>query len=88
MPRTFVWHPKRGPKKTESLDALLGPVGSGKLRIEQVRSEIGHPWRMRLTLKAIGLRHHQDVVIKQDSPSLRGQIKRVRHLVKVTPVEE
>jgi ribosomal protein L30/L7E len=24
----------------------------------------------------------------QDSPSLRGQIKKVRHLVKVTPVEE
>jgi large subunit ribosomal protein L30 len=39
-------------------------------------------------LRSIGLRHHQDVVIRQDSPSLRGQIKRVRHLVKVTPVEE
>ena len=24
----------------------------------------------------------------QDSPSLRGQLKQVRHLVKVTPVEE
>ena len=33
------------------------------------------------TLEAIGLRHHQDVVVKQDSPSLRGQIKHVRHLV-------
>jgi large subunit ribosomal protein L30 len=43
---------------------------------------------MRKTLEAIGLRHHQDVVIKQDSASLRGQIKRVRHLVKVSPVEE
>ena len=40
------------------------------------------------TLEAIGLRHHQDEVIKQDSPSLRGQIKQVRHLVEVTPVEE
>jgi ribosomal protein L30 len=43
---------------------------------------------MRRTLMAIGLRHHQDVVVKADSPSLRGQLKQVRHLVKVTPVEE
>jgi ribosomal protein L30/L7E len=27
-------------------------------------------------------------VVKPDSPSLRGAIKRVRHLVKVTPVKE
>ena len=88
MPRTFVWHPKRGPKHTESLDKVLGPVGTGKVRIEQVRSGIGHHWRMRRTLAAIGLRHHQDVVVKQDSPSLRGQLKHVRHLIKVSPVEE
>ena len=39
-------------------------------------------------LRAIGLKHHQDVVVQQDSPSLRGQIKRVRHLLEVTPVTE
>jgi len=43
---------------------------------------------MRLTLKAIGLRHHQQTVEQQDSASLRGQLKHVRHLVSVTPVEE
>ena len=58
------------------------------MRIKQVRSGIGHSWRMRRTLEAIGLRHHQDEVIKQDSPALRGQIKQVRHLVEVAPVEE
>ncbi len=57
------------------------------MRIEQVRSGIGHSWVMKQTLEAIGLKHHQDVVVKTDSPSLRGQIKRVRHLVKVTPVK-
>ncbi len=88
MPRTFVWHPKRGPKQTESLETLLGPVGTKQIRIEQVRSGIGHSWRMRRTLEALGLKHHQDVVIKQDSASLRGQLKHVRHLVQVTPAEE
>ena len=58
------------------------------MRIEQVRSGIGHSWRMRRTLEALGLKHHQDVVIHQDSLSLRGQLKQVRHLIQVTPVEE
>ena len=83
MARTFVWHPSKGPAKTEK-----NTLTTGKVRIEQVRSEIGHPARMRRTLESIGLRHHQDVVTKQDSPALRGQIKQVRHLVQVTPVED
>ena len=84
MPRTFVWHRTRGPKKTEP----VGEATEGRVLIEQVRSGIGHPKRMRATLDALGLRHHQDAVVKQDSPSLRGMIKQVRHLVKVTPVKE
>jgi large subunit ribosomal protein L30 len=84
MPRTFVWHRTRGPKRTPKEE----PATSGKVRIEQVRSGIGKPATMRRTLEAIGLRHHQDVVVQQDSASLRGQIKKVRHLVKVSPVEE
>ena len=84
MPRTFVWHPSKGPKTTpKALPATLG-----QLQIKQVRSEIGHPETMRRTLRAIGLRHHQQVIVKQDSPSLRGQLKHVRHLVEVTAVEE
>lgn len=84
MPRTFVWHPSKGPKHTPKLEAPTG----GKVLITQVRSGIGHSWRMRRTLEAIGLKHHQDSVVQTDTPSLRGQIKHVRHLVQVTPVEE
>jgi len=81
MPRTFVWHRSRGPKKTEP-----NTLTTGKVLIKQVRSGLGQTARMRATLAAIGLRHHQAEVVKQDSPALRGQIMRVRHLVKVTPV--
>jgi len=83
MPRTFVWHPTRGPKTTGKNE-----LTTGKVKIRQVRSGIGHSEVMKLTLKAIGLRHHQAEVIKQDSPALRGQLKRVRHLVEVEPVED
>ena len=84
MPRTFVWHPTRGPKHTPKDE----PATLGRVRIKQVKSGIGQPAVMRRTLKAIGLRHHQAEIVVQDSPSLRGQIKAVRHLVQVTPVEE
>jgi len=84
MPRTFVWHPGKGPKNT----AKQSLPESGSIRIKQVRSGIGHSWRMRATLEAIGLKHHQDVVVKEITPGLKGQLKQVRHLVEVTPVEE
>jgi large subunit ribosomal protein L30 len=84
MPRTFVWHPSKGPATTPKLEA----PGTGKVKITQVRSSIGHSWRMRATLAALGLRNHQASVVQQDSASLRGQLKKVRHLVQVTPVEE
>ena len=82
MPRTFVWHPGKGPKTTPK-----NTLTSGKVRIKQVRSAIGHPHWTRRTLAAIGLKGHQQSVIQADTPSLRGQLKQVRHLVEVTPVE-
>jgi large subunit ribosomal protein L30 len=84
MPRTFVWHRTRGPKKTAKQEL----PASGNVRIKQVRSGIGHSWRMRRTLEAIGLKHHQDEIVKAVSPGLAGQLRQVRHLVEVTPVED
>jgi large subunit ribosomal protein L30 len=84
MPRTFVWHPGKGPKQTKALTLADGTM----VRVKQVRSEIGHSARMRATLDAIGIRHHQASVEKVLTPSLRGQLKQVRHLVEVTPVQE
>jgi len=63
-------------------------AAGGRLRVEQVRSGIGHPAAHRRTLRAIGLKHHQDVVVVVDSPSLRGMLNQVRHLIEVTPVGE
>ena len=83
MARTHVWWNTKGPRKTEKSE-----LTEGRVRIKQVRSGIGHSWRMRQTLEALGLRKHQAEVVLQDSPALRGQIKRVRHLVEVTPVED
>ena len=83
MPRTFVWHPSRGPKKAPTFKLPK----KGKVRIKQIRSGIGHPETHRLTLRAMGLKHHQDVVIQEMTPGLRGQINQVRHMIEVSAVE-
>jgi large subunit ribosomal protein L30 len=58
------------------------------LRVKQIRSGIGRAATLRRTLAALGLRHHQQVVVVRDTPSVRGMLVKVRHLVEVTPVEE
>lgn len=59
-----------------------------RLQVKQVRSGIGHAETYRRTLKALGLRHHQQTVTVNDTPSIQGMLFKVRHLVKVTPVQE
>ena len=52
-----------------------------KIRIKQIRSSIGKKPNQKATLKALGLKRINDVVVKEDNPSLRGMIKVVSHLL-------
>ena len=63
------------------------PAGR-RLRVKQIKSAIGHSQGQRQTLRSIGLKHHQDVVVVSDSPTMQGMLNHVRHLIEVTPVEE
>jgi large subunit ribosomal protein L30 len=58
------------------------------LAVKQIRSEIGHPETMRRTLRALGLRHHQQEVRVPNTSSIRGMLVKVRHLVEVSPAKE
>lgn len=58
------------------------------LAVTQIRSAIGHPETMRRTLRALGLRHHQQTVQLKNTASVRGMIYKVRHLVEVTAAQE
>jgi large subunit ribosomal protein L30 len=53
-----------------------------KLKVRQVKSGLGAPRKIRLTLEALGLRHQRSV-IKPDNPAVRGMIFKVKHLVEV-----
>jgi large subunit ribosomal protein L30 len=54
-----------------------------KVKVTQVRSEIGQTERHRGTLRALGLGKIGRSCEHQESPQLAGMLRKVRHLVKV-----
>ena len=59
-----------------------------KLKVTQVRSQIGTKPKTRGTLRALGLRHLGDSNILPDRPEIRGMLHRVPHLVSVETEDE
>lgn len=93
--RTGKAAPRRTAKKTAKKKTTkrvarkrAPAAGQAMLRVKQVRSGIGHAETYRRTLRALGIRHHQQVVTVPDNPSTRGALHKVRHLVEVAPAEE
>lgn len=58
-----------------------------KLRITQVRSEIGGTHNQRQTLRTLGLRRINATTVRDDRPEIRGMIATVTHLVRVEEVD-
>ena len=53
------------------------------IKIQQVKSRIGAPNDQKSTLDSLGLRKMNRIVEKEDTPAIRGMIRKVHHLVKV-----
>ncbi|OLE26335.1 MAG: 50S ribosomal protein L30, partial [Actinobacteria bacterium 13_1_20CM_3_71_11] len=51
-----------------------------RLKVTQVRSGIGSKRNQRETLRTLGLKRINDVVVKEDRPEIRGMIFTVNHL--------
>jgi large subunit ribosomal protein L30 len=54
-----------------------------KLKLTQVRSQIGQSQRHRGTLRALGLGKIGRTAEHDDTPAIAGMLRKVRHLVKV-----
>ena len=50
---------------------------------KQIKSQIGAPKDQKETLRALGLRKISQVIEVEDTPSCRGMIRKVHHLVSV-----
>ena len=58
-----------------------------RLKVTQIRSGIGRKQNQRQTLRSLGLKRINDVVVKEDRPEIRGMVATVPHLVQVEEVE-
>lgn len=59
---------------------------ASQLRIRQIKSGLGAQRKQKDTLRALGLKHHQDQVVQPDNPAIRGMIHAVSHLLEVEEV--
>ena len=55
------------------------------MKVTQIRSGIGFDKKQSLALRGLGLRRINHSVEVEDTPSTRGLVLKVRHLVKVEP---
>ncbi|NMB62386.1 MAG: 50S ribosomal protein L30 [Chloroflexi bacterium] len=58
------------------------------LKITLVRSPIGNTERHKATLRAMGLHRIGQTVEQKDTPTIRGMLAKVNHLVQVETQEE
>jgi large subunit ribosomal protein L30 len=59
-----------------------------KLKITLTRSLIGRPEDQRATVKALGLKKMNSMVMQDDTTAIRGMIRKVEHLVTVEEVQD
>ena len=59
---------------------------SKKLSIQLKRSCISRPEKQRRVVVGLGLRKINQVVIRLDTPEIRGMIRKVSHMLKVEEI--
>ena len=56
---------------------------TGTIKIQYFRSMICTPVKHKLVVKGLGFTRLNQVVVREDTPSTRGMIKKIPHLVRV-----
>ena len=57
------------------------------IKITQVRSGIGRKETHKRTLRALGIKRHQQSVIHEDTPAIQGMSNKISHMVDVQEFE-
>jgi large subunit ribosomal protein L30 len=58
-------------------------AGKPTMRLKWVRSAIASPEKHKKVVKGLGFTRLNQVIVREDTPSIRGMVKKVPHLVKV-----
>ncbi|MFO0605168.1 MAG: 50S ribosomal protein L30 [Polyangiales bacterium] len=62
-------------------------MAKAKLRVVQHRSTIGEQHQFEKTIHGLGLRGPHSEVVVDNTPSFRGMVKKVLHLVSVEEID-
>ncbi|MGH9630620.1 MAG: 50S ribosomal protein L30 [Bryobacteraceae bacterium] len=57
------------------------PMAEGKIRIKLVRSVICTPEKHKVIVRSLGLKKINQVVERPDTPSFRGMVAKIPHLL-------
>ena len=65
------------------MNAKMKKTTGARVRVKQIKSGVGGTDRQRQTLRGLGFRKLYQTVELEDSPSVRGMITAIAHLVRV-----
>ena len=65
----------------------MGEKGGGTLRVTQTGSPILRPKDQRRTLVGLGLNRTGRSRVLEDTPSVRGMVAKVRHMVRLEEIQ-
>ena len=60
-----------------------GEGGGGKIRIQYYRSSIGFPKTQKQVVKSVGFTKLNQTIERPDTPSMRGVVQKVPHLIRI-----
>ena len=63
------------------LESVMAEVG--RIKLQYFRSMICAPEKQKLTIKGLGFTRLNQIVEREDSPSILGMVRKVPHLVRV-----
>jgi len=59
---------------------------AARLKVTQIKSKIGGRPNQVNTLRSLGLKRIGDIIVKEDTPVVRGMVNTVSHLVLVEEI--
>ncbi len=68
--------------RKKQVETKTAPAGA-KMKLKYVRSSISTPMKHKLVVKGLGFTRLNQVIEREDTPSIRGMVAKVPHLVVV-----
>ena len=56
---------------------------TAKIKLQYFRSKICTPVKHKLVIKGLGFTRLNQIIVREDTPSIHGMVKKVPHLVRI-----